>query len=64
MKKLLLLLPLAVSLPGCVWTQEIREVTVHKDPQGNILSIDYIERLDQRDVKPWKENFGKYLYKQ
>ena len=64
MKKLLLLLPLAVSLSGCVWTQETREVTVHKDPQGNILSIDYTERLDQRDVKPWKDGFGKYLYKQ
>lgn len=45
-------------------TQETREVTVHKDPTGKVLSIDYIERLEQRDIKPWQDGFGKYLYKQ
>ena len=62
--KTLFAIALAATATGCATTQETREVTVHKDPTGKVLSIDYIERLEQRDIKPWQDGFGKYLYKQ
>ena len=55
---------LAAICSGCVWTRQISEVTVHKDASGKITGIDYIERLEQQDAKPWSRHFGKYLFNQ
>lgn len=63
MKKLIAVVSL-IGLSGCIWTRETREVIVHKDPQGKITGIDYLERMEQQDAKPWKDGFGKYLFNQ
>ena len=60
MKKLMFGIAIAALSSGCVWTQEFTEVTVHKDPDGKVLSVDYVERREQKDVKPWAD-FGGYI---
>lgn len=64
MKKLIAIAAIGLSANGCVWTSQTSEVIVHKDAEGKILSIDYSEKLEQRDAKPWSKHFGKYLFNQ
>jgi hypothetical protein len=64
MKRLIISFALVAICSGCVWTRQTSEVTVHKDASGKVMSIDYTERLEQRDMLPWSEHFGKYLYNQ
>jgi len=60
------LFPIVVvfSCCGCVWTNEYREVIVHKSPTGEVTGIDYKESLEQRDMLPWQKDFGTWLYSQ
>ena len=64
MKVLLVMSAVSVLSAGCVHSRQISEVTVHKDANGKVLSIDYTERLEQQDLLPWSDHFGKYLYNQ
>ena len=59
-------IPLAILLStvasGCVWTEQYREVIVHKDVNGKLIGTDYKESLTQRDLLPWQDGFGTWLY--
>jgi hypothetical protein len=35
-----------------------------KDAGGKVTGIDYSEKLEQQDLLPWADHFGKYLYNQ
>lgn len=47
---------------GCVWTSRREEMIVRKDANGNIIGVDNVEILEQRDLKPWGKTWGRYLY--
>lgn len=60
MRKIACAIGIAVMGCGCVWTRETSEVVVHKSPEGRVIGVDYTERREQQDLKPWGR-FGGYL---
>ena len=60
MKKLIYASIVALVSTGCVWTRETTEVIVHKNPEGKVIGVDYTERREQQDIKPWAK-FGGFI---